>query len=150
MSSSERRGYNVRDVPARAFIRALAEHLKQDKIQAPEYVDLIKTGTFKELNPSDPDWYYTRAASLARKVYLQPGKGVGYFKKKYGGSVRRGHAPEHHRDAAGGVIRHILLNLEGADMVCKKDAEDKKGRFITPRGQAVLDLIAKQVAENEL
>ena len=149
MSSSERRGYSVRDVPARVFIRALAEHLKQAELQAPEYVDLIKTGTFKELSPADPDWYYTRAAALARKVYLQPGKGVGYFKKKFGRAIRRGHAPEHHRDAAGGIIRHILLNLEGANILCKKQHEEKKGRFMTPNGQKTLDLVAKQVAEHE-
>jgi small subunit ribosomal protein S19e len=44
----------------------------------------VKTGTYKELAPYDPDWYYIRAASMARKLYLKPGIGVGKFKKIYG------------------------------------------------------------------
>lgn len=50
----------------------------------------MKTGTLKELGPYDPDWYYTRAAAVARKVYLQPGLGVGALQKKFGGSRNRG------------------------------------------------------------
>jgi len=50
----------------------------------------VKTGTLKELGPYDPDWYYTRAAAVARKVYLQPGLGVGALQKKFGGSRNRG------------------------------------------------------------
>ena len=50
----------------------------------------MTTGTLKELGPYDPDWYYTRAAAVARKVYLQPGMGVGALQKKFGGSRNRG------------------------------------------------------------
>lgn len=31
------------------------------QIQLPSWVDLVKTGTHKELAPYDPDWYYVRA-----------------------------------------------------------------------------------------
>ena len=31
------------------------------KIEVPEWADLVKTGTFKELCPQDPDWYFVRA-----------------------------------------------------------------------------------------
>ncbi|GER42281.1 40S ribosomal protein S19, partial [Striga asiatica] len=30
--------------------------------------DLVKTDVLKELAPYDPDWYYIRAASMARKI----------------------------------------------------------------------------------
>ena len=30
-------------------------------MQLPNWVDLVKTATFKELAPYDPDWYYVRA-----------------------------------------------------------------------------------------
>ena len=43
----------------------------KQQIQLPSWVDIVKTGAHKELAPYDPDWYYTRAASLARKVYMR-------------------------------------------------------------------------------
>jgi small subunit ribosomal protein S19e len=47
---------------ADAFINAYASHLKRSgKLEIPVWVDLVKTGSFKELAPYDPDWYYVRA-----------------------------------------------------------------------------------------
>jgi Ribosomal protein S19e len=47
---------------AEAFIAAYASHLKRSgKLEVPVWVDLVKTGSFKELAPYDPDWYYVRA-----------------------------------------------------------------------------------------
>ena len=52
---------------AEAFISAYASHLKRSgKLEVPTWVDLVKTGSFKELAPYDPDWYYVRAGSYAR------------------------------------------------------------------------------------
>ena len=33
------------------------------QIQLPSWVDIVKTGAFKELAPYDPDWYYIRAGA---------------------------------------------------------------------------------------
>lgn len=39
------------------------------KMQVPAWVDIVKTGAYKELAPYDPDWYYIRAgASFANFV----------------------------------------------------------------------------------
>ena len=47
---------------ADAFITAYASHLKRSgKLEVPNWVDLVKTGSFKEQAPYDPDWYYVRA-----------------------------------------------------------------------------------------
>ena len=35
--------------------------VRSAKIEVPEWADLVKTGTFKELCPQDPDWYFVRA-----------------------------------------------------------------------------------------
>jgi len=68
----------VKDVPAPHFISALAEHFKKsDKLELPPWHDIVKTGVHKDLPPNDPDWYYTRAASILRKLFLRPGVGVG-------------------------------------------------------------------------
>ena len=49
---------------AEAFISAYASHLKRSgKLEVPTWVDLVKTGSFKELAPYDPDWYYVRAGT---------------------------------------------------------------------------------------
>jgi small subunit ribosomal protein S19e len=53
-----------------------------------------------------------RAAAVARKVYLRPGRGVGGLRKAFGTSERRGSRTSHHSKASGGLIRHILLQLE--------------------------------------
>jgi small subunit ribosomal protein S19e len=54
-------GVTVKDVSAPEFIKAYAAYLKRSgKLEVPKWVDLVKTGTFKELAPYDPDWFYTR------------------------------------------------------------------------------------------
>lgn len=37
------------------------------QMQLPNWVDIVKTGTFKELGPYDPDWYYVRAGAGTRR-----------------------------------------------------------------------------------
>ena len=49
---------NVRDVSAPSFIEAYSQHLKRSgKIEIPNWVDIVKTGSHKELAPYNPDWY---------------------------------------------------------------------------------------------
>ena len=133
----------VKDVPAAAFVKEYAAHLKRSgKIELPPWVDLVKTSVAKELAPYDPDWYYIRAASIARHVYIRPDVGVGGFKKRFGSKYRRGTRAMHHRDAAGGHIRHMLQQLEAIKVIRKSD---KGGRRITPDGQRDLDRIASKV-----
>jgi small subunit ribosomal protein S19e len=51
----------VRDVNAQDFVKAYAAFLKKTgKLEVPKWVDIVKTGTFKELGPLDPDWFYVR------------------------------------------------------------------------------------------
>ncbi|KAI4999342.1 hypothetical protein ZWY2020_003931 [Hordeum vulgare] len=40
------------------------------RMELPEWVDIVKTTMFKELPPTDPDWYYMRAVSLYRQAPL--------------------------------------------------------------------------------
>lgn len=58
---------------------------RSDKIKLPDYVDYVKTAKHKELAPYDRDWYYIRAASVVRHIYLRKGVGVGALQKVYGG-----------------------------------------------------------------
>ena len=104
-----------------------------------ENVDLIKTGRYRELSPNDPDWYYVRAASIARKIYLKQGIGIGKFRKIYGSTYRKGTRTEHFSKVSGGLIRHICQQLEKAGIV---ELYGKGGRVITSAGMRDLDLIA--------
>ena len=40
-------------------------------MELPTWADVVKTASYKELAPYDPDWFFVRAASMARKVYLK-------------------------------------------------------------------------------
>ena len=89
------------------------------------------------------------AASLARKVYLRQGVGVGAFRRQYGGrNKRKGSVPEHFAKASGGLIRHILIQLENEGLVEKYEGK-KGGRKITSQGQRDLDLIAGRIQATE-
>merc|ERR1711964_233842 len=86
--------YGVKDVQSQAFVVELAKYLKRSgKIVLPKYVDYVKTGVAKELAPYNPDWFYIRAAALARRAYVRPGTGVGGFRKVYSTSKKKGVVP---------------------------------------------------------
>ncbi|GMI54810.1 hypothetical protein ScalyP_jg10357 [Parmales sp. scaly parma] len=141
MAEFEPRGITVRDIAPKDFIKAYAEHLKNsDKFSLPNWSDLVKTAVFKELAPYGEDWYYIRAASIARKIYLRPGTGVGALQKWYGGSYRRGTRTEHFRKANSGLIRTILISLEEMKVVEKHESDH--GRKMSRVGQQDLDRIA--------
>merc|ERR1712094_155718 len=135
-----RRGVTVKDVPADAFTKKCADFLKrQPKFQVPKWADLVKTGHFKELAPYDEDWFYIRAASIARKIYLRPGVGIGALRNWYGGAHRRGTRTTRHATASGAVIRNCHKGLEDQGMVEK---HPDGGRTLTRKGRSELDRIA--------
>jgi len=133
-------------------------------MEVPNWADVVKTASYKELavrppprapraaalararltpcrasQPYDPDWFFVRAASMARKVYLKGPIGVGAFKKIHGGPSRRGVKPNHFVKASGSVARACLQQLEAIGVVGK---HANGGRIITPQGSRDLDRIA--------
>lgn len=134
----------VRDVPADALIKSLAQYLKDHvpQVRPPRWAMFVKTGSHKERVPDNPDWWYYRAASILRKLYLA-GRPIGIetFRVIYGGLKRRGSAPPHFRKCGGSHIRLILHQLEKSGLVAKTP----KGRVITSKGRSLLDELAYQV-----
>jgi small subunit ribosomal protein S19e len=102
------------------------------KLEVPTWVDIVKTSTGKELAPYNEDWFYIRAASVARFIYLRKHVGVGALQKVHGGAVNRGNRPSHHRDGSGSVERKIVQAL-GKIGVLELDA--RGGRRISQDGQ---------------
>lgn len=137
-----------RDVPAQKFIEAYASFLRrQGKLEVPGYVEIVKTSAGNELPPQDAEgWFYMRAASIARHIYLRKEVGVGKLNKMYGGAVNRGQRPSHHKDASGSVNRRALQALEKLGVL---EAGIKGGRRISENGQRDLDRIAAQTLEEE-
>ena len=139
--SGERLSTTVRDVEAEKFITAYAAHMKRsNKVTPPEWQDMVKTATWKEKGPLKTDWYYTRAAAVARKIYLRP-RGIGQLQQAFGGRSRRGTRRNKSAKGTQGIIRHCLQQLEKAGIVQK---HDNGGRKITFKGQKDMDLIAVQ------
>lgn len=130
------------DVPADDLILKLSEQLKKDKkIAPPEWSNYVKTGTHVEKIPQNKDWWYTRCASLIRKVYLHGPIGISELKSYYGGRKRIGYNLDHHKDAGGAIIRKALQQLESAGYVDRKS----KGRMISNEGMKRVDRLATEI-----
>lgn len=132
----------VFDVPADDLISKLSDQLKKDKkINPPEWASYVKTGTHAEKIPQNRDWWYTRCASLVRKVYLHGPIGISDLKSYYGGRKRIGYNLDHHKDAGGAIIRNALQQLEASGYVEKKS----KGRSISSEGMKRIDRLATEI-----
>ncbi len=133
------------EVDGNRLVEELAREFKKSQIvKPPEWVSVVKTGVHKERIPDQADWWYYRAASILRQVYLHP-VGVSRLRKKYGGRKNRGHAPERFYPASGNIIRKCLQQLENAGLVKK----GRKGREITPEGMKLLDKMASKILVGE-
>ncbi len=137
---------NVRDVDARKLIPAVKEELKKvDEIQPPEWSRYAKSGFHNERPPEQMDFWYIRAASVLRRIYLDGPVGVERLRTFYGGRKRRGTKPARAKKASGSVIRKVIQQLEKAGFV----EIDKKtdGRKITSKGQKFLDNVSYKVSK---
>lgn len=56
-------------------------------------------------------------ASMARKIYLRGGIGVGGFRRIYGGSKRNGSRPPHFCKSSGSIARHVLQQLQNMNII---------------------------------
>ena len=140
------KGVTLKDVPADKFVVAYAAHLKKaGTLAVPKWVNVAKTGVHKELAPYDPDWFYVRAAAVARQVYLNRGIGVGHLAIRYGGARRRGSRPNRFQRGSHLVARSALQSLEKLGLVEK---HGDGGRRLTTAGQRELDRIATSVARS--
>ncbi len=132
------------DVPANELIEKLAKELEKiPELKMPDWAKFVKTGPHAERLPEQPNWWYIRAASIMRRLYIDGPIGVARLRTWYGGRKNRGVKPEHHYDAGGKIIRTILQQLERAGLAEKVE---KEGRKLTPKGISLVDKIATQIA----
>jgi len=138
----------VHKTRAQDLIKQVAEILKEKEvIEPPEWAWHVKTGVHKENIPENDEWWYNRAASLLRKIYLYSPDGIGVERLRtiYGGPQNRGPRPTKHRKASGNIIRKALQQLEKLNYV---KTVKGKGRVITSEGRSFLDNISHKLASD--
>lgn len=133
---------NAHDVPSSKLIGALAAQMKSlPGVQEPDWARWVKTGSHAERPPVNADWWFSRAASLMRKLYIHGPVGLSDLERAYGGSKALHYFPKHHRDSGGSSTRRILKQLEQAELVAKTP----KGRVLSPKGRAMLDKVSREI-----
>ncbi len=132
----------VYDVPSDVLIGRLATILKNEDIPAPSWIPFVKTGAHADKPPQDREWWYTRCASLMRKIYLNGPIGINELRNVYGGGRPSGYGAAHHKDASGAIIRNAIQGLEKLGYVEKIE---KKGRVVSKQGMQKLDRLATEI-----
>ncbi len=123
------------------FIPVLAETLKKiPEFEIPEWAMFVKSGVSRERPPVDNDFWYIRAASILRQMYIKGVVGVGRLRTRYGSRKDRGGKHCVFRKASGKIIRVILQQAEAAGLVEKVD-KMQHGRRLTQAGRDLLDSI---------
>ena len=138
------------EVPQALLISKLADHLKHvSQVSQPQWAAYAKTGSHAMREPNEKDWWYTRCASLLRKIYIHGPVGLTQLESDYGGRKKVGYYVGHHRDAGGSAIRKAIQQLEAAGLVAK---QGHRGRILTGKGVSLVDRqaseILKELAKN--
>ncbi|OIR57597.1 MAG: 40S ribosomal protein S19 [Amphiamblys sp. WSBS2006] len=126
------------------FIERYAAYLRTRKdFVVPASLHGVKTGVGKKLPPEDPEWAYTRAASIVRFVYLSGENGVtcGMLRRKYGCKKDRGTKPERRSLGSGAVVRRLMQAL-GEINVLELNAGNR--RVVKKEGVKEIETITKE------
>jgi small subunit ribosomal protein S19e len=135
----------VYDVPAEQLIAKVAVKLREiDTIKPPEWAEYVRTGRHTERAPVQKDWWYTRSASILRKVAIKGPIGTSRLAEEYGGFADRGSRPNKAVKGSRNIARMSIMQLEASGLVAKNK---NKGRIVTSKGQKLLDAAAKEVAD---
>jgi len=137
-----------------AFVNALAVALKKiPSFEPPTWVYLVKSGVSRERPPVGHDFWYLRAASILRQLYIKGVIGVGKLRTRYGSRQDRGGRPDAFKKSGGKIIRVILQQAEKAGLV-EKVSRLQHGRRLTQKGRdflSSLDLpIKKHLSYSDL
>jgi small subunit ribosomal protein S19e len=132
------------DVPASLFIERTAKYIKEnvEQVQAPAWAAVAKTGSQAEKQPQNPDWWFTRSASVLRKVYVHGPVGLEKLRSDYGGRKGFRVTPNHASKSGGSNIRKILQQLEAAGLI---QTTRPKGRVMSPKGRKMLQEISEDL-----
>ncbi len=130
------------DVPVSKFIEKLSKYLKEnvEEVHPPAWAAFAKTGSHVEKQPQNADWWYTRGASLLRKIYVYGPIGLEKLRSEYGGRKGFNVKPNHAAKAGGSNIRKLLQQLETAGLI---QTIRPTGRRMTPKGRKLLQEVSE-------
>ena len=136
---------NVYELDAQEYNLKLAEALKNiPEFEAPEWINFVKSGSFRERPINDSDFWHKRAASILRQIYRKNVVGVNRLRTKYGGRQNRGSKPQRFKKSGGKIIRTILQQADAAGFTeiakaIKGVRERRPGRQLTQKGKDCLE-----------
>ena len=135
---------SVQDVDSAKFVGMLKEELKAQNLVEPlPWSRFVKSGVNKVRPPEQGDFWYTRSASILRRLYIDNEAGVQRLRTYYGGRKKSGTHPRHFYRASGSVIRKILQQLEKSGLVQK----GKQGKKLTPAAVKLLNKVAHKASK---
>src|SRR3989338_7570714 len=124
---------DIRTIEPQKYNTTLAEAIKKSKFfEKPGWIDFVKTSTSKSRPSADENFWYKRAASILRQIYIKEVVGVNRLRTRYGGRKDRGHRPPEFRKSGGKIIRKILQQAESAGFLEKVKGK-KSGRQLTAK-----------------
>jgi len=134
---------DIRTIEASKYNKLLVEALKEIKeFEAPEWISFVKTSAHKARPVIEPDFWYKRAASILRQIYIKKVVGVERLRTRYGGRKKRGTKPPEFRKGGGKIIRKILQQAEAAGLL-EKSKGKRPGRELTNEGKKLLEGLVK-------
>ncbi len=131
----------VYEMPAKDYNLRLADILKNiPEFKQPEWIFFVKTGTAKQRPPQEEFFWYKRAASILRQIYIHNVVGVNRLRTRYGSKKNRGMRPERFKKGSGKIIRMILQQAENAGLLEKYNEPKKRaGRRLTKKGKEIME-----------
>ena len=132
---------NVYEIEPGEYNQKLAIALeKMPEFKMPEWAAFVKTSISRERPPQDEKFWYNRAASILRQIYIKGVVGVNRLKTRYGGRQNRGAKPERFKKGSGKIIRTILQQAEKAEFLVKFKGK-RSGRKLTEKGVKFLESV---------
>ncbi len=135
----------VYDVDPDEFIKVLADRLKNENVKVPDWVKWVKTGPHRETGPVQDEWYYTRMASVFRKLYIKGPIGTSRLASDYGGKRDRGTKRYHAVKGSRNITRKCLQELDKLGYT----SVGKEGRKLTPKGISYLEKLAEEIIKSK-
>lgn len=132
----------VYEMPADKYNEKLADALKKiEAFKQPEWSFFVKTGISRQRPPEGNEFWFRRAASILRQIYVHKIVGVNRLRTRYGGRQNRGMKPERFKKGSGKIIRTILQQAESVGLLEKVMKGKRFGRQLTEEGKEFLERI---------
>ena len=130
---------DVRSIESHRYNKVLAEALKKEKFfEPPQWSLYVKSSVARARPINEEDFWFKRAASILRQVYIKEIVGVERLKTRYGGRKDRGMQPPEFRKSGGKIIRTLLQQAESAGLI-EKSKEKRAGRKLTEKGKSFME-----------